>query len=96
MRPQTEPLRVESTGSVWLLDTDRYMRFPKNDAPREVSEWGSAEAGPLQDFVWHPMKSWRVERVACRLVISLPDTELRVSAPLTVAEVDRLAELLEH
>jgi hypothetical protein len=54
--------RVQSRGSLWVLDEDllRYCRFPLNEAPRERPEWGSADAGALQDAVWHPYVSWRL------------------------------------
>lgn len=49
--------RVMSLGSIWEIDTDlnRYRRYPRKEKPRDDASWGSAEAGPLQDFVWHEM-----------------------------------------
>lgn len=59
-------VRVVTKGSVWLFDEDRkmYCRFPRDEKPRERPEWGSAEAGVLQDAVWHSYAAWRIERVA--------------------------------
>jgi hypothetical protein len=56
--------RIESDGSFWMIDNDlrRYCRFPKNEMPRENPDWGSAEAGLLQDAVWHDFAGdWRIE-----------------------------------
>jgi len=55
-------VRVESHGSVWTFDTElkRYMRLPKQEAPRERPEWSDERAGALQDVVWHDYVSWRI------------------------------------
>lgn len=58
--------RVESDGSIWLLDDDRavYLRMPKTEKPRDPGpngdDWGGPGAGVLQDLRWLPMLSWRI------------------------------------
>jgi hypothetical protein len=49
-------IRVESRGSIWLIDQDlgRYMRLPKHEIPRDP-EWS---LGWLSDLEWHPFESW--------------------------------------
>ena len=58
------PTRVESKGSVWLIDesSKRYCRMPKNEQPRKP-DWGGPEAGPLQDLVWHDYIEWGIGSV---------------------------------
>lgn len=48
--------RIESKGSWWWFDDTSmmYIRSPKGERPREREEWGSEEAGVLQDFKAHP------------------------------------------
>lgn len=57
--------RVETKGSVWMLDDDagRYCRLPKQEGPRlspPGEDWGGPDAGALQDVVWHPLQWWAV------------------------------------
>lgn len=59
------PVRVESKGSIWLLDDDlgRYARMPKTEGPRQSppgADWGGRTAGPLEDLCWHPMVRWQI------------------------------------
>ena len=54
--------RVESKGSVWLFDHDRYCRFPKLEAGREHPEWGNSDAGALHDAVWHEHTGWFIAK----------------------------------
>jgi hypothetical protein len=55
-----------------LFETEHaYRRSPLNEGGREKPEWGGPEAGPLQDYVWHPFTSWDVDDVF--LWIELPD-----------------------
>lgn len=55
-------VRIETMGSYWDIDEDlkKYRRWPKHEGPREIPEWGNAQAGPLQDFVWHHYDSYQV------------------------------------
>ncbi len=55
-------MKVETKGSFFWIDehAGEYMRLPKHEAPRERPEWGSVDAGVLQDAVWHPMNAWRI------------------------------------
>lgn len=60
MKPTT---RVETLGSVWLLDEIDmvYMRLPKGEGPRkspEGADWTGPGAGVMQDYVWHPFTEW--------------------------------------
>lgn len=53
-------IKVESKGSYWWFDelNHKYMRLPKQEAPREKKEWGNEKAGVLQDAIWHDYESW--------------------------------------
>lgn len=55
--------RIETLGSIWVIDEgcNRYCRFPKTEAGRERPEWGNAEAGLLQDAVWHDYDHWEIK-----------------------------------
>lgn len=85
--------RVESKGSIWLLDDDRmvYLRMPKTEKPRESppgDDWGGAGAGPLQDLKWHPMVRWNIDppfepywsHPVLRIYVTDDDSD-RISAP---------------
>ena len=52
--------RIVTAGSVWLIDENRYCRMPLDEHGRERPEWGNAEAGVLQDLVWHPLDWWLI------------------------------------
>lgn len=69
--------RVESKGSIWLLDDGlgRYMRMPKTERPRDPAEYGDARAGALQDLVWHPMLRWFITDATMRGRITRHDGE---------------------
>lgn len=70
--------RIETFGSIFEVDEDleQYRRWPKHEKPRDKPEWGSEEAGLLQDFVWHPLVRWGVHPHEPRLIIqSQADTE---------------------
>ena len=55
--------RIETTGSIWLIDDDRhvYYRFPREERPRERPEWGGPDAGALQDAVPHDFVEWWID-----------------------------------
>ncbi len=55
-------IRVETNGSIWTINEGGllYLRLPKEEKPRERSEWGGVNAGPMQDAVWHPFIKWWV------------------------------------
>jgi hypothetical protein len=87
--------RVESLGSVWFFDEDarEYLRMPKNEGPRsspEGEDWGGPTAGPLEDLTWHPYEQWAVVPKAFQdiLVISVPDSDLGVVAPITEFDIE--------
>jgi hypothetical protein len=54
---------VVSGGSNWWFDEDamEYLRLPKVEQPRERPEWGSPDAGPLEDAKWHTYVEWWIE-----------------------------------
>lgn len=62
-------IRIETEGSYWFLDeiTQEYMRTPKFEAPRENPEWGNADAGVLEDAVWHPYVRWEYRPIIKRI-----------------------------
>lgn len=73
MAERTGVTRVETLGSLWMIDNDlrRYCRFPKHEAPRERPEWSDERAGRLRDSVWHDFAgSWEVDQYG-RLVIQV-------------------------
>ena len=75
---------VVTEGSRWeFWETEhKYRRSPRNEASRENPAWGGPEAGPMQDFVWHPFTDWYVSGGTgwTKLVILLPDGR-RIRAP---------------
>lgn len=85
--------RVESKGSIWMLDDDhaRYARMPKQEGPRwspDGEDWGGPGAGPLEDLSWHPMLDWEIRdrwlgayAVQHNLVIRIPGDDRVVVAP---------------
>jgi hypothetical protein len=83
-------IRIESAGSIWLLDGNRYMRMPREEKPRDHKEHGGPEAGTLQDFVWHPFTSTYVSfdlGRSPRLVFT-DDMRPMATAPLQGEQVD--------
>lgn len=90
--------RVETKGSVWLLDDDarRYARMPKHEGPRlspPDADWGGADAGPLEDLKWHPMDAWEIREnpiIAYRInpfTDELTSTDTGERQPLLVISV---------
>lgn len=80
--------RVESHGSMWMIDNDlrRYCRFPKHEGPREKPEWSDERAGKLQDAVWHDFHGdWfidKMDRLHIQVVVDGGDgTWFSVTAP---------------
>ena len=70
MRPGC--VKVESDGSLWWIDDTlrQYLRLPKHEGPRENPQWGSTEAGLLQDAKWHDFTGeWEISDVDGRLRI---------------------------
>lgn len=54
--------RVESLGSVWFFHDGKYLRMPKDEAPRH-DEYGPRpdwSMGALKDHEWHECESWEV------------------------------------
>ncbi len=65
--------RVETMGSIWMLDDDnqRYARMPKTEGPRwspEGEDWGGPGAGALEDLTWHEMTGWRIKNEEIRVL----------------------------
>lgn len=54
--------RVESIGSIWMIDDQAkvYVRMPKYEGPRP-NGWGEPDQGLLADLVRHPFIDWHVE-----------------------------------
>lgn len=83
--------RVETLGSVWLLDDDnhRYCRMPRQEGPREDGDWPDPTGGPLEDLTWHAMTSWRISLTGVPLMVNgVPSIHRGSSMPLLVIEVD--------
>jgi len=75
---------VRTTGSHWFIDNEemRYMRVPLLEGPREEPWLRMSEGTVLEDLIWHPMTSFRIEPGG-RLKIGylLDGEEVFLSAP---------------
>jgi hypothetical protein len=85
--------RIETLGSVWFFDEDlkRYQRFPKGEKPREKPEWGNADAGVLQDGVWHDYERYDVDDL--RLLIYYEGQPNPAYAPM-ISRTDALIRFI--
>lgn len=83
MRPLADCVRVESDGSVWLINeqTLEYLRMPKQEIPRRADH----STGVLKDLVWHPFEKWEIDQRSGRLRITTTEQKPDGTGPVVIS-----------